>query len=704
MSDNTARVAVEAALPDFADLKSAVTRQIARFSAREMYRTSVAGDALWDCYLGSFPEGSDPFFRTRTHHNCSCCRHFIRTLGAVVSIIDGEVVSLWDLEGLKEPAYQQVAAALSALVKSHPLENRFLYDQEFVGTDKNFQDTEGGVLTWNHLYAALPRRNNSSVVMRAKSIGPALADFRASYDVLWRGLTELKPDAVATVLDLISRNALYRGEEHLSALKGFQHVQTAFNALAETGPARSVFVWQKAGNISGPVARFRNTSIGGLVTDLSDGMDLERAVRQFEFKVAPENYRRPTALVTTAMVKRAEEEIASLGLTSALERRFATLADVSVNNVLYADRSARRVMKPSVFEQIAATTPLKATAFDGVQEVKAEDFIQHILPGASMLEIMVENRHATNLVSLIAPADPGAASLFTWDNRFSWSYVGDFADAIKERVRKAGGNVTGDVCCRLAWNNYDDLDLHMWEPGNYHIYYRNKGERSPNGGMLDVDANAGGGGPGHGTREPVENIFYTDQGTMRPGAYRLVVHQFAKVESRDVGFEVQIDVGGEVTSFVHPKDLGHKKDVEIASVYLDKKDGKTTIKVIPVLPVATSSVLSQKLWGIDTNTFSRVNVVCLSPNHWDGAVGNRHFFFMLAGCKNDGSARGFYNEFLSPKLAEHRKVLELVGAKMRAEESPEQLSGVGFSTTQRNSVVARVTGATATQRTLRVTF
>ena len=123
-----------------------------------------------------------------------------------------------------------------------------------------------------------------------------------------------------------------------------------------------------------------------------------------------------------------------------------------------------------------------------------------------------------------------------------------------------------------------------------------------------------------------------------------------------------------------------------------------------MLPVATSSVLSQKLWGIDTNTFSRVNVVCLSPNHWDGAVGNRHFFFMLAGCKNDGSARGFYNEFLSPKLAEHRKVLELVGAKMRAEESPEQLSGVGFSTTQRNSVVARVTGATATQRTLRVTF
>ena len=97
---------------------------------------------------------------------------------------------------------------------------------------------------------------------------------------------------------------------------------------------------------------------------------------------------------------------------------------------------------------------------------------------------------------------PLAPSLFTWENRFSWSYAGDFADAIKERVRKVGGNITGDVCCRLAWSNYDDLDLHMWEPGNYHIYYGNKGHRSPNGGMLDVDANAGGGSSRRGTREP----------------------------------------------------------------------------------------------------------------------------------------------------------------------------------------------------------
>ena len=91
----------------------------------------------------------------------------------------------------------------------------------------------------------------------------------------------------------------------------------------------------------------------------------------------------------------------------------------------------------------------------------------------------------------------------------------------------------------------------------------------------------------------------------------------------------------------------------------------------------------------------------LSPNHWDGhGIGNRHWFFMLDVCRNDGSARGFYNEFLRSDLDQHRKGLELVGSKMRAEEAVDQLSGLGFSSTQRNHLLIRVNGG----RTLKVMF
>ncbi len=93
----------------------------------------------------------------------------------------------------------------------------------------------------------------------------------------------------------------------------------------------------------------------------------------------------------------------------------------------------------------------------------------------------------------------------------------------------------------------------------------------------------------------------------------------------------------------------------------------------------------------------------LSPNYWDGqGIGNRHWFFMIEGCRNSGTARGFYNEFLRPDLSPHRKVLEIVGAKMRAETENEQLSGLGFSSTQRNHVYCRVAGAFT--RTIKVVF
>lgn len=66
---------------------------------------------------------------------------------------------------------------------------------------------------------------------------------------------------------------------------------------------------------------------------------------------------------------------------------------------------------------------------------------------------------------------------------------------------------------------------------------------------------------------------------------------------------------------------------------------------------------------------------------------------MLDGCLNDGKARGFFNEFLNEELTTHRKVLEVVGARMKTEESVNQLSGLGFSSTQRNSVLCRVKGS-----------
>lgn len=679
--------ASESAVPQhgFGVIKHAVARQFDRMRTHTLFRTGTEKDAMWDAYLASFPPGTNPILRKRTEHDCSCCRQFVRAIGNVVAVIDGKLTSMWDIE-CDDPTYRPVADAMASLVKAQAIDNLFLHTEATAGTDRNFEPGDT-VKAWEHFYVALP----NSLVCKGIDIGPRLSESRALHDVLLRSLTELTMAAVDTVLELIGQNSLYRGEEHKHAVATFRATKMAFDALPAAG--RDNFVWLQIGTLPGAVSKIRNTSIGQLLIALSAGEDMEAAVKAFEAMVAPANYKRPTALVTKAMVERARATVAELGLTSALDRRYTTLTDITVNNILFADRSARKAMAGDVFDDIAGAVVTKPQIFDKVEEIGIDKFLADVLSGAQSIELLVENRHAGNFVSLIAPADPAAKPMFKWGNRFSWSYNGDFADSIKERVKKAGGNVTGDLCCRLAWSNYDDLDFHMIEPTRHEIYFSNKGILSPNGGMLDVDMNAGMGY----TREPVENIYYPTAAKMREGTYILFVHQFARREATNVGFEAELDWRGYVRRFAYDKPLKQGERVAVAEFSYTKARG---VEIVNSLPSTTAS---RRVWNIDTETFHKVNVAMLSPNHWDGhGVGNRHYFFMLDGCRNDGTARGFYNEFLKGELDQHRKVFEMVGAKMRTDESANQLSGLGFSSTQRNHAIVRVKGSFT--RTVRVTF
>ena len=88
-----------------------------------------------------------------------------------------------------------------------------------------------------------------------------------------------------------------------------------------------------------------------------------------------------------------------------------------------------------------------------------------------------------------------------------------------------------------------------------------------------------------------------------------------------------------------------------------------------------------------------MSVVTYSPNFWDGrGIGNRHYFFMLAGCVNPEQPNGFFNEYLQEDLMEQKRVFAALGSKMRVEQSDAQLSGVGFNSTTRASLVAKVDG------------
>jgi hypothetical protein len=148
----------------------------------------------------------------------------------------------------------------------------------------------------------------------------------------------------------------------------------------------------------------------------------------------------------------------------------------------------------------------------------------------------------------------------------------------------------------------------------------------------------------------------------------------------------------------YDKVINHKETIRVAT--LTKTPAGVEVK--PHLPSTQSS---KSVWGVTTHTFVPVTIMMLSPNFWEdtgSGIGNKHYFFMLDGCQNDGSARGFFNEFLKSELDQHRKVIEMVGSRMKTEEAGRQLSGLGFSSTQRNSVTCRITGSFT--RNITITF
>uniref|UniRef100_UPI001CA4EDCE hypothetical protein n=1 Tax=Clostridioides difficile TaxID=1496 RepID=UPI001CA4EDCE len=67
----------------------------------------------------------------------------------------------------------------------------------------------------------------------------------------------------------------------------------------------------------------RNHSIGTLLIDISEGIELDKAVSRYEKIVAPSNYKRPKAIYTKKMLDEAKKTITELGYMDSLQRRHA---------------------------------------------------------------------------------------------------------------------------------------------------------------------------------------------------------------------------------------------------------------------------------------------------------------------------------------------------------------------------------------------
>tara|TARA_B100001093_G_scaffold181824_1_gene174465 strand:+ start:19850 stop:20746 length:897 start_codon:yes stop_codon:yes gene_type:complete len=87
-------------------------------------------------------------------------------------------------------------------------------------------------------------------------------------------------------------------------------------------------------------------------------------------------------------------------------------------------------------------------------------------------------------------------------------------DDLDKRIKREGGK-NGEVQISLAWNDFNDLDLHLFCPSGERIYFNNKDSEC--GGELDVDMNVR-----PTSKNPVENIVWTEDAPL--GKYKIGVH------------------------------------------------------------------------------------------------------------------------------------------------------------------------------------
>ena len=673
---------------EFKKVKELLAENITRILMTDncrLFETDIDKDYLWNLYLDSFPEGTNPIYRERRWYDCSACRQFIKNIGGTV-YIDEEYNphSIFEFDTHSE-VFQPVMDALSAYVKSRPIIDIYLNDSPRVGIEHSRELLEDGtVYTWEHFSVMLPPYAYNTNRFR---IPTEKARIRDRKNVFKRSLDEISMDAIDIVLELISSNTLYKGKEWETAIKTLKEYKTRYSNIHDS--KKHSFAWKMSGLVDDVIGRIRNHSIGVLLVDISEGMDLDAAVRRYENIVAPANYKRPKAIFTKKMLADAKQTLTDLGYIDSLNRRFATLDDITVNDILFSNRDSAKRIGGDIFDEMMSEVSIDPKRLSKVEEIDIDKFVKDVLPTAKEVEVLLENRHASNMVSLIAPVNKDAKSMFKWDNGFSWAYSGNITDSsMKERVKSAGGKVDGDLRFSIQWNDTkeysrNDVDAHCVEPDGWRIYFGNKISYRT-GGNLDVDIQL----PKHGV-PAVENITYPDRNRMTPGKYTFMVHQYQNRGGRD-GFRAEIEFDGKIYQYDFDRELHQGKTVKVATVTLHA-DGTFTIE-----EHLKSTTSSREVWGLKTNTFVPVSVVMYSPNHWDGqlGIGHRHYFFMLNGCVNPEQPNGFYNEFLKHELEPHKRVLEALGSRLAVTDADDQLSGLGFSATRRNDIIVKVKGAT----------
>lgn len=689
----------------------------------KLFRADIPGGVLWMKYLNAFKDGTNPVFRDpqSSSHNCNHCNNFIRRYGNIVAINeDGSITTLFGNANTEKP-YKIVAQTLDTFIKSKAIIDVFFetfeelkslpyesckksQDKFLLGVSSNHkrytkEEAElygvvksGQIKTFNHFHLNLP---SQFIDNTGKSVKAIMGEYRDKYSVFKRAMEEIPLDTLNLVKDLINQGSLLDGDTYLHAIEEIIPFAEEYKTITSEN-ACDIFCWEFTYLMDRRVAKFKNILVGVLCTELAEGKELNKACKEWNKRIDPVNFMKVTSPITKKQIAEAKRFVEENGFEASFDRRLAILDDIKVSEIKHINNGSGEIKAVSIFDDVKTTsTRHKRSEFKGLEEVPIEKFMKDILPQCTSVEALLRNSYEGNLVVLTTANKKDSKPIFKWPNNYSYTFNGNLAgkSQIKEAVKSQGGKI-GVLRFSIMWAedtvDNSDLDAHCIEPDGTRIFFSSKLSYNTDG-NLDIDITQ----PQHHKtkdNQVVENITYPFLDKMSDGTYQFIVHQYSSRNSK--GFKAEIEFGGEMYYYEYNQPV--KEYVQVAKVTL--KGGEFSIE--HSLPETNSS---KELWGLETNDFHKVNLICLSPNHWEeNVVGKKHYMFMLDECTAESNIRGFHNENLIPELLKHRKVMEVLGATAMIKPTAKHLAGIGFNATVRDELIVKLTGSF--KRMLKIKF
>lgn len=339
----------------------------------------------------------------RAVHNCSACRRFIQSFGALVTISEeGHTASaMWHADAVPE-FYRPAVSAMTKAISRANVTRPFLSSDPVWGTPRTG--------TWTH-FAVLPPKMHKHPLLSA---GQAMAAKREDFSTVARALADFTVPQIAEAIRVLETGHLQSSEKFIAPLNWLAELH-AKRAAARDARTRANLLWRAIATAPDGFCHPRSAVTGTLMEDIAAGMSFSDVQARWNAKVHPLQYQRPQAPPSAGNLAEAEKIVEKMGIARSLERRFARLEDCEI-----AWRPlAKRPAQPNgngVFSHLSPKSRSKAAiVLDAPAAVMTwSKFMSKVLPSAEAIEAMID-RNTRSFIALTTAEHADAPPILKWD-------------------------------------------------------------------------------------------------------------------------------------------------------------------------------------------------------------------------------------------------------------------------------------------------